>query len=128
MTTRVADQRENFDDDGRGEIDSLAVGDTGDARLVPALGDSWAHATTTRILLAPCGDDGGGSAAGGTRRMCRLVKSPHKAAGTAYFSITEYGVRDCCYDAAQGEPGVRGRVVSSGEEYNSRKKMRAQGS
>jgi len=126
MTTKVLNH-----DDEHEEIDSLTVGD-GDARLVPALGESWAHATTTRILLASCDDEttattGGGMQRESTRRICCLVKSPHKAAGTAYFSITDYGVRDCCYDAPPVEASVRAGATSSGDGYNSRKKMRALG-
>eukprot|EP00978_Attheya_sp_CCMP212_P002659 scaffold5453_cov58-Attheya_sp.AAC.3 len=58
-----------------------------DTRLVPALGESWAHATTTRLILSqsPTNPDS---------RTCTLVKSPHKPIGTAAYAVTEYGIRD----------------------------------
>lgn len=59
------------------------VGDNNTSKLVPALGESWGHATTTRVLLS--GDD---------VRRCTLVKSPHKAAGTALYQVRECGIRD----------------------------------
>lgn len=78
-----------------------------DSRLVPALGESWAHSTTTRLLLTVDGgfqaiamgntSTGRGSFDGGNAtqvRRCRLVKSPHKAAGTAAFQVLEQGIRD----------------------------------
>jgi RAD51-like protein 2 len=60
---------------------------TDDTRLVPALGESWAHATTTRLILSqsPTNPDS---------RTCTLVKSPHKPIGTEAYAVTEYGIRD----------------------------------
>jgi len=81
MTTKVisAEQQE-------GELmDCILYNDT---RLVPALGDSWAHSTTTRLLLSF--DD----STMPTKRKCQLIKSPHKPGGMAYFAITDYGMRD----------------------------------
>ena len=63
------------------------VGDNDTSKLVPALGESWGHAMTTRILLSQVGDDS-------SIRRCTLVKSPHKAAGTALYEIRECGIRD----------------------------------
>lgn len=57
-----------------------------EARLVPALGESWAHATTTRILLSRTDHP--------TIRKCTLVKSPHKASGMAMYDVREAGIRD----------------------------------
>jgi RAD51-like protein 2 len=57
------------------------------SKLVPALGESWGHATTTRILLSQAGQDS-------SIRRCTLVKSPHKAAGSALYQIREAGIRD----------------------------------
>lgn len=54
-----------------------------DARLVPALGDSWAHAATTRVVLY--WKDG--------KRHAYLYKSPTCPSGTAEYSITSEGVR-----------------------------------
>jgi RecA/RadA recombinase len=69
--------------------------------LVPALGESWAHAMTTRLWLSFVSDSnpqrsrisGSGGSGDGKRRLCRLVKSPHKPEGTAVFTITKYGIR-----------------------------------
>lgn len=57
-----------------------------ESKLVPALGESWAHATTTRILLS--GTDHP------SIRKCTLVKSPHKASGAALYDVRESGIRD----------------------------------
>lgn len=69
------------------------------ARLVPALGESWAHSVTTRLLLLPLDwreDVSLRSYAESNhpqRRICKLVKSPHKPEGSAIFTITEFGIR-----------------------------------
>ena len=56
------------------------------SHLVPALGESFAHATTTRLVLSrsPSTND----------RVCKLVKSPHLPTGQAKFAILEKGIRD----------------------------------
>lgn len=64
----------------------------GDVRLVPALGESWAHATTTRMILDFHKDPQIISHDENVRR-CNLVKSPHKPAGHALFKVTEKGIR-----------------------------------
>jgi RAD51-like protein 2 len=61
--------------------------DNDSSKLVPALGESWGHATTTRILLSQAGQDS-------SICRCTLVKSPHKAAGSALYQIRETGFRD----------------------------------
>ena len=79
-----------------GSIENKMHNDIGNnrnaSRLIPALGESWAHSTTTRLLLMT--DD---TAVGKSRnqqcRICKLVKSPHRPAGTAAFTITEFGIR-----------------------------------
>ena len=72
---------------------------TTSSRLTPALGESWSHATTTRLLLTQV-TQGDGDGGGGDLRRCRLVKCPHKAAGVADFQVNEYGVRDVAAVAA----------------------------
>ena len=64
--------------------------------FVPALGESWAHATTSRILLSFSkeNEQGNGAETNKSKRICKLVKSPHKAAGKASFGIYENGIRD----------------------------------
>ena len=64
----------------------------GDVRLVPALGESWAHAITTRMILDFCKDPETVSDNQNIRH-CNLVKSPHKPAGHALFQVTEKGIR-----------------------------------
>lgn len=59
------------------------------SRLVPALGESWAHATTTRLVLAMPS-----STNNQVHRTCTLVKSPHKPCGTATYKVLECGIRD----------------------------------
>eukprot|EP01012_Entosiphon_sulcatum_P011177 TRINITY_DN16716_c0_g1_i1.p1 TRINITY_DN16716_c0_g1~~TRINITY_DN16716_c0_g1_i1.p1 ORF type:complete len:357 (-),score=48.95 TRINITY_DN16716_c0_g1_i1:9-1079(-) len=55
--------------------------------LVPALGESWAHAVTNRILLYP-------DSSGSSIRQAMLYKSPSRPSGTAPFHIGSSGVRD----------------------------------
>jgi len=63
--------------------------------FVPALGESWAHATTTRLVLEKLGDDGN------DERVCRLVKSPTQPVGIAKFQVTEVGIRDITEEAVK---------------------------
>ena len=55
----------------------------GDARLVPALGDSFAHASTNRVLLFwhEC------------KRHAHLYKSPYLPGRTVAYALTSQGVR-----------------------------------
>ncbi|GJP30012.1 hypothetical protein CLOM_g22035 [Closterium sp. NIES-68] len=53
------------------------------SRLVPALGESWAHACTNRVILFWSGG----------QRFAHLFKSPYLRAGTAPFTVTSEGVR-----------------------------------
>ena len=55
---------------------------------VPALGESWAHAVTTRLLL---------QGSGASVRKCQLVKSPRFPSATADFQIVEAGIRGVEY-------------------------------
>lgn len=56
----------------------------GPARLVPALGESYAHACTTRVILSWENDD----------RVAFITKSPRLAQARAKYTITAGGVRD----------------------------------
>ena len=71
---------------------------SGGTKLVPALGESWAHAVSSRLMIdhlhrlcpessAPMDDTMEDI------RVCTLVKSPHKPPGTAQFVITDKGIR-----------------------------------
>ena len=100
MTTKVG---KKF---GTGSANESIVHTDADTRLTPALGESWAHATTTRLILSHSELHGGA-------RECRLVKSPHKAAGIALYSVTENGIRDFSvshFNDPQAEVSKRPRV------------------
>jgi RAD51-like protein 2 len=56
----------------------------GPARLVPALGESYAHACTTRVILSWEGDD----------RVAFITKSPRLAQVKAKYIVTPDGIRD----------------------------------
>jgi RAD51-like protein 2 len=55
--------------------------------LVPALGESWAHAVTTRLLLSQQQHQQQ------SNFTCQMVKSPHKPAGIAQFQVLPQGIR-----------------------------------
>ena len=59
-------------------------------KLVPALGESWAHSVTSRLMIDhyrhPQFDMN-------EVRSVSLLKSPHKPPGTALLLITEKGIR-----------------------------------
>ena len=82
-----------------------------ESQLVPSLGESWAHATTTRLLLS--------STEHFSIRQCSLVKSPHKASGTAFYDIRECGIRDVPYSAKENKVSN-----NSTEEINASKRQR----
>lgn len=69
----------------------------GGMKLVPALGESWAHSVTSRLMVdfyhrhVPNGASHGSVM--GEVRTCSLIKSPHKPNGTALFMITDKGIR-----------------------------------
>jgi hypothetical protein len=73
----------------------------GDCKLIPALGASFAHSTTTRILVMQDPMESihtsptmNGICTKIPRRVCKLIKSPHKPVALAYFYITDQGIRD----------------------------------
>ncbi|KAL7427088.1 hypothetical protein ACHAXH_001121 [Discostella pseudostelligera] len=76
-------------------------------KLVPALGESWAHSITSRIMI----DHHRPSQVGTTRmdevRACTLVKSPHKPVRTAYFVVTDKGVRGVPPDFLQPQQSAK---------------------
>lgn len=67
----------------------------GGMKLVPALGESWAHSITSRLMIDHYRHDPTSPiiVAPGELRTCTLIKSPHKPCGTALFTITDKGVR-----------------------------------
>jgi len=60
----------------------------GQSHLIPALGESWGHASTIRIVLY--WED--------NQRFANLYKSPSRQQMTVPFQITTDGVRDCFTD------------------------------
>ena len=64
-------------------------------KMVPALGESWAHSVTSRLMIdhyrqfVHTSDTSSYSEI----RTCTLVKSPHKPTGTSLFKITDKGIR-----------------------------------
>ncbi|GKY94043.1 DNA repair protein rad51c [Mayamaea pseudoterrestris] len=58
------------------------------SRSVPALGESWAHAVSTRLLL-----QGNGSGP----RTCRILKSPRLPNASAEYRVVDAGVRAADY-------------------------------
>ncbi|CDS40736.1 DNA repair protein RAD51 3 [Echinococcus multilocularis] len=58
--------------------------------LVPALGESWGHICSVRLLLSKAeGSDAE------QRRTVRLLKHPGRPPGTAAYQVTAGGIRDC---------------------------------
>ncbi|GAX22257.1 RAD51-like protein 2 [Fistulifera solaris] len=53
--------------------------------LIPALGESWAHAVTTRLILS--------HHRGTNERTCTLAKSPRLPAASANYQVTSAGIR-----------------------------------
>uniref|UniRef100_A0A8C4RA12 DNA repair protein RAD51 homolog 3 n=1 Tax=Eptatretus burgeri TaxID=7764 RepID=A0A8C4RA12_EPTBU len=57
---------------------------TQSASLTPALGESWGHAATHRVILQWQGN----------RRFANLIKSPTRGEATVEFTVTSEGIRD----------------------------------
>ena len=64
----------------------------GGMKLVPALGESWAHSVTSRLIVDFYHSHASESSIGEVR-TCSLVKSPHKPNGKVLFMITDKGIR-----------------------------------
>jgi hypothetical protein len=97
---------------GGGGFGGGGGGGGGTSRLVPALGESWAHAATHRLTLfwagaaaaralsdhhdGGCDDDNdrGMGAAAAPERLAKLIKSSCKAEGVARYTVNGLGVRD----------------------------------
>ncbi|TRY99734.1 hypothetical protein DNTS_033604 [Danionella cerebrum] len=70
----------------------------GQSKLVPALGESWGHAATQRLILHW----------EGLRRLASLYKSPSQMEATVQYQITSQGFRDTDEEprATADAPGV----------------------
>lgn len=71
------------------QVTTRILGD-GQSRLVPALGDSWAHAATNRVLCYWKGSD----------RFAFLFKSPSMPAAAAEYRVSKDGIRSVRSNAA----------------------------
>jgi len=76
VTTKLGDR-------GGGDGGGAAAAADVAARLVPALGDSWAHAATHRIILH--WHEG--------QRRAFIYKSPTQPAAGAEYAVTKEGLR-----------------------------------
>ncbi|XP_054458776.1 DNA repair protein RAD51 homolog 3 [Anoplopoma fimbria] len=70
----------------------------GQSQLVPALGESWGHAPTIRLLLHWAG----------SRRLAAIFKSPDHTGATIQYQITSEGFRDV--DQSEPPPSKRPRT------------------
>ncbi|XP_061694262.1 DNA repair protein RAD51 homolog 3 [Syngnathoides biaculeatus] len=73
----------------------------GKSQLVPALGESWGHAPTLRILLRWAG----------SQRQAAIVKSPDNKEATVNYQITTDGFRDS--EQPEQPPSKRTRTLSN---------------
>lgn len=98
MTTKIA------------SLSSSSNNGDGNTALVPALGESWAHATATRLLLSYANpyvadfvvDESNihghqSQQQKYQHRTCELIKSSYRPSGTAKFIIVQEGIRGMDY-------------------------------
>lgn len=88
----------------------------GGMKMVPALGESWAHSISSRLMIdhhrhfeatSPMT-----TAHMGEVRSCTLVKSPHKPTGTALFTITDKGIRGVPPHVLRSQAAKRARLTT----------------
>lgn len=101
------------------KMDKDRTGANGGMKLVPALGESWAHSVTSRLMVdfynrhVPNNNGGLNSPGDGVMdevRTCSLIKSPHKPNGTALFTITDKGIRGLPSQFIEAEAAKRARL------------------
>eukprot|EP00041_Stephanoeca_diplocostata_P007373 m.103996 g.103996 ORF g.103996 m.103996 type:complete len:396 (+) comp16843_c0_seq12:131-1318(+) len=68
---------------GSGSHTESSAQSSGASQLIPALGETWGHASTVRCIMY--WDDG--------RRMAHLYKSPSEREGTVEYVVTRVGIR-----------------------------------
>jgi len=121
MTTKVNNYKNNSNQYGGSSFSSSSIPSSSSSTvMVPALGESWAHATATRLLLSNeehsdlhiNGDDR-------QVRTCTLIKSAHRPTGTTPFRILEIGIRD-----VPDEIMVVGRSRSNSDDNDINKRPR----
>ena len=86
--------------------------------LVPALGDSWGHVPTTRLMLSwqRAGSSSSSffsSSSSSQRRFADLVKSPSLPPGMAEFEVTGEGFRGPRSSVGGGGGGGGGRAATA---------------
>lgn len=102
VTTRISSQATaatNINEDSSGSSSSSSVQNSvGTASLVPALGDSWAHAITTRLLLhwdhAGSFNTAQQQQQPRRQRVATLAKSPAMPLQSVAFVVNKKGIRD----------------------------------
>ena len=122
MTTKFASSPSNGNTISTSSAASKIISDNGDlpGEIVPALGESWAHATHTRLQLSLQPS----TSTSETKRVCALIKSPHQPAGTALFQIDKGGIR--CVRVDGGRRGGQSAYIEQEnnqhrkDEYHSR--------
>jgi RAD51-like protein 2 len=78
----------------------------GSSHLVPALGESWAHVCTTRVVLYWDGLD----------RKAYLYKSPSLSEGAVVFKITKDGIRDDGGEASIGRIELEKEMLTRADD------------
>eukprot|EP01031_Cornospumella_fuschlensis_P024737 gene24737-29892_t len=88
------------------------------SRLVPSLGEHWAHGVATRLLLyystntSNTADSASNTTSSmGVVREARLLKSPSLPPRTVHFAVTHKGLRDAVPPAAAAGPAPTGGVL-----------------
>ena len=81
------------------KLDGEGISTPGDGVLAPALGDTWAHAANTRIMLTQ-----GEGEKNATERHATLIKSNRLKQGHARYSVLAVGIRDVPVGVGAGEP------------------------
>lgn len=100
------------------KIDKDRTGTNGGMKLVPALGESFAHSVTSRLMVdfynRHVSNNGGlnshGDGVMDEVRTCSLIKSPHKPNGMALFTITDKGIRGLPAQFVEAEAAKRARL------------------
>ncbi|XP_033108499.1 DNA repair protein RAD51 homolog 3-like [Anneissia japonica] len=86
----------------------------GGSKLIPALGESWGHAATVRLILYWQGN----------QRLAMLYKSPSRQEMTVPYQVTNCGVRSIPSGAVQHGSVSTNISKSEEDEENPRKKRR----
>ncbi|XP_063058634.1 DNA repair protein RAD51 homolog 3 [Engraulis encrasicolus] len=81
---------------------------SGQSKLVPALGESWGHAATQRLILHW----------EGTQRLASIYKSPSQMEATVAYCITEAGFQDV---VPLPGPAPSGQQTSSDQSQQSKR-------